>query len=133
MLLALGACTSIDTQQEYLSVDVTEGYAIFDDPVEGSHFGATILVSGPVAASTPTAVAWFAHQYEPIANDIPMTAGDQTWSDGGRIYAFNNAPPAELHAWCDQVVVIEVQLTGTMADGHVEGSGGSTATVVSCN
>jgi hypothetical protein len=133
IFLALGACAG-DQPQGYLSVDVTSGYIILDDPVQGSHFGATMTVTGPLAPSSMTAVASVAYQYEPIANNIAVTTGDQAWSDGAVIYAFGAAPlPAALADYCDYVVDLEIQLTGTMSDGHVEGSGGGVATVVHCN
>jgi hypothetical protein len=134
MLLALGACTTIDTQQGYLSVDATEGYIILGDPIQGSHLGITMTVTGPLAPSTMTAVASVSYQYEPIANDIAVTTGDQVWADGAQIYAFGAAPlPAVLADYCNHVIDLQIQVTGTMSDGHVEGSGGGVGTVVNCN
>ncbi len=133
ILLALGAC-GVDQPQDYLSVDGMSGYIILDDPVQGSHFGVTVMVTGPVAPSTMPAVASVSYQYEPIANDIPVTTGDQVWSDGAVIYAFGAAPlPVALADYCNHVVDLEIQIAGTMSDGHVEGSGGGVGTVVACN
>ena len=79
IVLACGACAA--DPHGYLSVDVTSGYIIVDDPVQGSHFGATMTVTGPLAPSTVTAVASVSYQYEPIVNDIATTTGNQSSSD----------------------------------------------------
>jgi hypothetical protein len=132
ILFASGACTA--ETQDYLSVEGMSGYIVLDDSSQGSHFGAALKVTGPVAASAMTVDVSVSYRYDVVAKHVPATTGDQVWADGATVYVFGPGPlPPVLEDYCEDELILNIQLTGRMIDGHLESSGGEVANFVACN